>query len=45
MSGWLGDQSRLGVLKGLIDKLPKLDKRLSFYVLAAKDKSATIYAE
>ena len=45
VSTWPGDQSRSGILKGIINKLLKLDERLSFYVLTAKEKPAIMYTE
>ena len=40
-----GDQSRSGILKGMIYLLLKPDKKLSFNSLTAKEKSATMYVE
>ena len=45
VSTGLGVQSRLGILKGTIDKLPKPDERLYFNVLTAKEKLATMCAK
>ena len=41
----LGDQSELGILNYTINPLPKPNERLPFYILTAKEKSATMYAE
>ena len=39
------DQSRSGILKGIINLLPKPDEGLSFYILTAKKKPATMRAK
>ena len=40
-----GDQFGSGILKSIIDKLLEPDERLFFYVLTAKNKSATMFTE
>ena len=45
VSTWPGDQSRSGVLKGMINLLQKPDERLYFNILAAKEKLSTMWAE
>ena len=45
VSTWLGVQSGSGILKGMINLLPKPDERLSFHNLTAKERLATMHAK